>query len=143
MLKYDRDVSVKIHPELAQSVLIQKLAKDFKAYKITGENTPLFGRDVPFSEVSELENSNISKVHIIELDEYEEHRSQYQNKSDSVHLIYCQHFMNDNSYCIIHVLSPQAHKLARTQEFISVAVRRAEEFHKSEAASNIKKVSNS
>jgi len=142
LLKCNNVISVKIHPELTENTKLNKLATDFKHYKKTGKSSPLFGRDSPFSEVAQLKNSNISKVHIIQENHYKEHLSQYENTSDHLHLIYCQHYLNENCFCIIHALSPDAHKEARKQEFISVALRRAEDFQGTEVQISVNDVVN-
>lgn len=141
--KYDEEnISVKIHPDLAGNEQIAKLAKSFKAYKKGGSNAPLFGRDVPFSEDPQLFKSNINKVHIIEEGRYNANIKQYDNKSDLLHLVYCRHFLDENQYCIIHALSPNAHSQARQQEFISVALKRAEKFHSTPLDTKLKQAAN-
>lgn len=121
------DLSVKIHPEIVSDEL-RALGKDFRSYKQSGDSFRMFGRDVPFTEEPSLHQSNVWKVHVLEVEEYEYHKSQYDNTTDRFHLVYCQHPDYLNNYCLIHVLSPDAHQKARKREFVAVAERRAEEF---------------
>ncbi len=121
------DIRVLISPEIATES-IRNLARDFKKYKLTGNNFSMFGRDVPFTDEACLHQAGVWKVHVLEIEEFNEIKSQYNNTTDKFHLVYCQHPEHSNFYCIIHVLSPEAHKQARRREFVAVAERRAEEF---------------
>lgn len=121
------DIRVLISREIATES-IKNLARDFKKYKLSGEHFSMFGRDVPFTDEASLHQSGVRKVHVLEIEEFNEIKSQYDNTTDKFHLVYCRHPDHSNFYCIIHVLSPDAHKQARRREFVAVAERRAEEF---------------
>lgn len=111
--------------------ITKKLVDDFRDYKNgIRPNYPLFGRDTPFTENKQLELSQIFKVHIIENgDDYDMNRSQNENKSDSCHLVYCEHYQKPELLCVIAILIPNAHKQARDNNIIDSLVRISEKFH--------------
>jgi hypothetical protein len=121
-----------VHPDLAKNESILKLARDYRKHRnkeVT--NLGLFGRDVPFTENKQLEQSCIFKVHLIAEDQYNFRIDQYNNTSDLAHLVYCEHVEDSTNLCIVDFLTPEAHQQAFKIDNIDRIVSRAEKFHSS------------
>jgi mRNA interferase YafO len=122
--------SVVVHPDLASDDSIMALARDYKKHRNNEViNLGLFGRDVPFTENKQLEQSCIFKVHLIEEEQYNFKIDQFSNTSDLAHLVYCEHVEDPTNICVIDFLTPNAHQQAYRTQIINRMLARAEKFH--------------
>ena len=110
---------------------LDALVDDFKSYKLTGNAPEHFGRDVSYDHPNTLPIILAEEVHHIHLGNKDKplplKKIQFHQTSD-VHLVYCHGALNNNCYLLMTVLSPDAHKQAKTRDIMYKLGVMAEKF---------------
>ena len=107
------------------------LISDFKDYKNgVSPPFPVFGRDVESTENQQLKLSKVSKVHVLQEEGmYDKNKTQFNNTTDSCHLVYCEHYRDPSILCVLAILAPDAHLKARDNTTLNQLINIAERFH--------------
>ena len=95
------------------------LISDFKRYKETGELPDTFGRDEHYDHpytLSAVQSEELRHLHINE-NGWPLNVVQWGRTSDT-HLVYCQGFIDSESYALLTYLSPDAHNQARNNDIM-------------------------
>lgn len=124
-------IKVSIHPHVEHKDIADKLAVLLENWK-NGENLPaIFGDEGRWEEHPSLCSSFVYKIHIKPPSDipWNEKIPIAERKSDS-YLVYTKHWLDEERYQIISIMSPNAHALAKTS-FLSILVDRAESFQNS------------
>ncbi|WP_394172375.1 type II toxin-antitoxin system YafO family toxin [Thalassotalea litorea] len=94
---------------------LDNLVKDFKRYKLTGVLPDLFGRDVAYDHPNTLPiitAEQVQHIHLASADSpFPIKLLQFKRTSDQ-HLLYCPSAIHDDTYLLMAILSPNAHKQA-------------------------------
>ena len=110
---------------------LDTLVDDFKSYKLTGNAPEHFGRDVPYDHPNNLPIVLAEEVQHIHLGSEDNplliNKIQFYQTSD-IHLVYCQGALNSSCYLLMAILSPDAHKQARSREVMFKLGTMAEKF---------------
>jgi len=110
---------------------LNALIDDFKSYKLTGNAPEHFGRDVPYDHPITLPVVLAEKVQHIHLGSEDKalplKKIQFYQTSD-IHLVYCQGALNENSYLLMTILSPDAHKQTQSRDVMYKLGIMAEKF---------------
>lgn len=110
---------------------LDTLVDDFKSYKLTGNAPEHFGRDVSYDHPNNLPIVLAEEVQHIHLGSEDNslpiNKIQYYQTSD-IHLVYCQGALNASCYLLMAILSPDAHKQARSREVMFKLGTMAEKF---------------
>jgi len=121
-------ISVTVHEDTEYPEIAKVYAKLLQDWKKTSVLPSVFGRDGMWELNSRTRDSQIYKLHIRLSDEapWKKHKPQIDRVSNK-YLVYVQHWLNNDCYQVISVMSPNAHELARTS-FLGELERRAEQF---------------
>ena len=107
------------------------LVNDFKSYKLTGNVPEHFGRDVAYDHPNNLPIVLTEEVQHIHLGSEDKplplRKLQFYQTSD-IHLVYCQGSLDDNCYLLMTILSPDAHKQAKSRDIMFKLGVMAEKF---------------
>jgi len=110
---------------------LNALIDDFKSYKLTGNAPKHFGRDVPYDHPITLPVVLAEKVQHIHLGSEDKalplKKIQFYQTSD-IHLVYCQGALNENSYLLMTILSPDAHEQTKSRDVMYKLGIMAEKF---------------
>jgi len=110
---------------------LDALVDDFKSYKLTGNISEYFGRDVPYDHPYTLPVILAEEVQHIHLGSEDKpfplKKIQFYQTSD-VHLVYCQGALDENYYLLMTILSPDGHKQARSRDIMFKLGVMAEKF---------------
>ena len=107
------------------------LIDDFKSYKLTGNVPEHFGRDVLYDHPHTLPVILAEEVQHIHLGSEEKplpvKKIQFYQTSD-IHLVYCQGALDENSYLLMTILSPNGHEQAKFRDIMFKLGIMAEKF---------------
>lgn len=110
---------------------LNALVDDFKSYKFTGNAPEHFGRDVPYDHLNTLPVVLAEEVRHIHLGSEDKplplRKIQFYQTSD-IHLVYCQGALDENCYLLMTILSPDAHKQAKSRDIMFKLGVMAEKF---------------
>lgn len=110
---------------------LDTLVADFKSYKLTGTAPDNFGRDVPYDHPNNLPIVLAEEVQHIHLGSEDKplplKKIQFYQTSD-VHLVYCQGALDENSYLLMTILSPDGHEQAKSRDIMYKLGMMAENF---------------
>lgn len=110
---------------------LDQLVSDFTRYKTTGIVPDNFGRDVPYDHPNTLpivKQEEVSHIHLGSEDNpLPLHKMQFYRTSD-IHLIYCQGSLNENTYLLMNILSPNGHELSKSRDIMFKLGKMAELF---------------
>ncbi|MGK0441985.1 MAG: mRNA interferase YafO [Pseudohongiellaceae bacterium] len=119
-----------LRESLEADELVQ-LKSDFEQYKTIGTLPDYFGRDVPFDHPHTLPlvlQENVQHLHITDDGQpFPIHKVQMKRTSDT-HLIYCQGVFNRDCYCLLAILSPDAHDQEHNNEIMYKLAKGAEKY---------------
>ncbi|WP_159566313.1 type II toxin-antitoxin system YafO family toxin [Budvicia diplopodorum] len=120
--------SVSVHGDTEHSEIAKAYAKLLQDWKRTSILPSVFGRDGMWELNNRTRDSLIYKLHIRLLDDvpWKKHKPQIDRVSNN-YLVYTQHWLDNERYQVISIMSPNAHELARTS-FLAELERRAEQF---------------
>ena len=121
-------VSVSVHGDTEYPEIAKVYARLLQDWKTTASLPSVFGRDGMWEMNSRTRDSQIYKLHIRLSDEvpWKKHKPQIDRVSNN-YLVYTQHWLDNERYQLISIMSPNAHELARTS-FLAELERRAEQF---------------
>lgn len=141
-----RQVDVVVHPGTYQYFsacerdfpgLLEHLKSDFRIYMRTdGEMLPRrFGRDVPYTQPPKAITAQLMHIHIcLPPREFSRNIPQFDRRcrlgepERDAALVYVQGLMNEDIYCLLALLYPEAHGKARDRNIMNYLARLAEEF---------------
>jgi len=107
------------------------LEEDFKSYKSTESLPRNFGRDELYDHPNTLPIVKAESVRHIHLEDAKHpwpvFLDQFHKTSD-VHLVYCESDMTADCYLLMAILSPNAHALARNNNWMFKLGKMAEAF---------------
>lgn len=138
-------VTVEIHPATkaefftqvlaAYPTLIRDLAADFEAYKGRGVLPSYFGCDVAYTEPTSAYNAHMMHIHLcLPPDHFKPNTPQFDRKCPmnaphkDVALVYVRGELEENRFCILAVLHPNAHAKARDEKMMKYLARMAKDF---------------
>ena len=121
--------SALIRQQLSQQEL-DDLAADFLSYKKDGVLPDTFGRDAPYDDDrSDPLVKQVAHIHLADADApFPKFLRQFKRTSDQAHLVYCQGAMDPDSYLLIIIRKPEAHKMARNNNHMHKIGMMAEAF---------------
>lgn len=123
--------SALIRHQLSQQEL-DDLVADFLIYKQEGVLPDTFGRDALYDDDATLplvKEERVAHIHLADADSHFPHfLRQFKRTSDLAHLVYCQGAMEPDSYLLIIILKPEAHKMARNNNHMHKIGKMAEAF---------------
>lgn len=139
------DVTAEFHPATYAEFFTEPLAKfpslaadllqDFVRYKSTGELPSYFGCDVPYTQPQLAFNAQLMHIHLcLPPDFFPPNLPQYDRKCrknaplKDAALVYVRGEMEENRYCILGVLHPDAHAKARNEKTMRHLARLAKTF---------------
>lgn len=124
-------VKVSIYGKIEFPAVAEKYAKLLKNWKEEGVLPSVFGYEGAWEQSGPLVASYVSKIHIRLPEEkpWPKEMPAPARKSNS-YLVYARHWADANNYHIISIMSPDAHRMARTS-FLAELERRAEKFQNS------------
>lgn len=110
---------------------LNALVNDFREYKVSGIVPEHFGRDVPYDHPNTLPTVKKEDVRHIHLGSEDNplpiKKIQFYRTSD-VHLVYCQGSIESNTYLLMAILSPDAHRQALNRDVMFKLGVMAEKF---------------
>ncbi len=105
---------------IRQQLSAQELAwleADFLSYKEDGILPDTFGRDALYDDAFTwplVKAEQVAHIHLADGGSpFPAYLRQFKRTSDRAHLVYCQGATHDNTYLLIIILKPDAHKKAR------------------------------
>jgi mRNA interferase YafO len=108
-----------------------QLVTDFRNYKQHGLLPDTFGRDAGYDHPNTpplLKAEQLRHIHLLpDTSLPDQNTPQYRRTSD-VHLVYCQGALDEQSWCLIAILQPDAHKQALDRNVMLKLARVAENF---------------
>jgi mRNA interferase YafO len=120
-----------IRHQLSQQELADLVA-DFLLYKQGGVLPDTFGRDAPYDDDRTnplVKQEQVMHVHLADGDHpFPRYLRQFTRTSDNAHLVYCHGAMHPDSYLLIIILKPEAHKMARDNNPMHQIGKMAEAF---------------
>ncbi|WP_134677515.1 type II toxin-antitoxin system YafO family toxin [Ectopseudomonas khazarica] len=122
-------------PLAAYPTLAEDLARDFRIYKEAGVLPSYFGCDVPYLQPQLAFNVNLMHIHLcLPPDTFPANLPQPDRKCrkgaphKDAALIYVRGELEEDKYCILGVLYPDAHAKARVDKTMRYLARLAKEF---------------
>ena len=123
--------SALIRQQLSQQEL-DDLVADFLSYKKDGVLPDTFGRDAPYDDDHTyplVKEEQVAHIHLADADApFPTFLRQFKRTSDRAHLVYCQGAMEPDTYLLIIILKPEAHKMARNNNHMHKIGMMAEAF---------------
>ena len=122
---------VSIHPNLLHLPYLDKIAIGLALYHDTGKYPDFLGHAGGFEENPRAKDSQLHKIHIAlyakdwSLSTWRK-RNGYNRCCDNF-IIYVRHFFEDNHFCILDILTPDAHKTVNAK--LATYIDMAEDFH--------------
>jgi len=126
---------------VADDSQVKRIYREFKRYKENNNPGKLFGRDEPLDRPSSAKMAKLKHVHLLDSHDVESSMrkkgvrairlmDQFDLKSDAF-LIYCQGYVDKNSYLLIDLLWLDAHAKANDLNRMIDYADEAERFYKS------------
>lgn len=115
--------------------LIDGIKRDFETYKQTGHLPSYFGRDVAYTQPYAAYRAGLMHIHLAlppntfpeKLPQFDRVCRRGRPEGDAA-LVYAQGELDDNEYCILAILHPDAHAKAREEKIMRYLARLAQEF---------------
>lgn len=121
---------LKDYPSLAADIM-----SDFILYKGTGKLPARFGRDAPYIQPIQAMRAQLMHIHLaLPPDSFPDNLRQYDrvsrkaNPNKDAALIYVRGELEENRYCLLGVLYPDAHALQRRDKLMRYLARLAQAF---------------
>lgn len=115
--------------------LAQDLLSDFLRYKAEGKLPSYFGRDVAYTHPQLALNAHLMHIHLcLPPDFFPPNLPQFDRKCrmgaphKDAALVYVRGDLEEDTYCLIAVLHPDAHGQARQEKIMRYLARLAKEF---------------
>lgn len=124
-------VRVSVHKDVELPEIAAQYAQVLEIWKKHHTLPDFFGNEGQWEENRRLCDSYVYKIHIQLPDQpaWKPHTPQAARKSNH-YLVYSWHWLDDDRYQVISIMSPDAHEKAKTS-FMTELERRAEEFQNS------------
>lgn len=110
-----------------------QLVADFRNYKQNGLLPDTFGRDAAYDHPNTLpllKAEQLRQIHLIADNSSSGQNTPQHRRTNDVHLVYCQGVLNENSWCLIAILTPDAHKQALDRNVMFKLAKVAENFRR-------------
>ena len=138
-------VRVEFHPETFEALftetlqvypgLAQALLEDFRLYKQTNKLPAYFGRDAPYVQPVAAFNARLMHIHLrFPPEQFPKHLPQIDRvcrkgaPDKDAALIYVRGWIDEDHYCLLGVLHPDAHAKARGEKIMRYLARLAQKF---------------